>query len=92
MGPSKTPDSFYLYLWRSPNLPGTLYLAKGFATAEALCHGLTEDGYIVRVIQASTDIEFEFREGKLYPSFRADAALLEERSASSSRGVSPVLR
>jgi hypothetical protein len=68
MGPSTLPDSFYLYLWRSPNSPGTLYLAKGFETAEALCRGLTEDGYIVKVIHMATNTEFELCDGKLRPS------------------------
>jgi hypothetical protein len=68
MGPSTLPDSFYLYLWRSPNSPGTLYLAKGFQTAEALCRGLAEDGYIVKVVHMATDTEFELCEGKLRPT------------------------
>lgn len=68
MGPSKSSDSYYLYLWRSVDLPGTLYLARGFETAEALSRGLTEDGYIVKVIQTGTDIEFEVRDGKLCPT------------------------
>jgi hypothetical protein len=68
MEPSSLPDSFYLYLWRSPQLPGTLYLAQGFSTAEALCRGLTEDGYIVKVIHTATDTEYELREGGLRPT------------------------
>ena len=68
MGPSTLPDSFYLYLWRSPNAPGTLYLAKGFQTAEALCRGLAEDGYIVKVVHMATDTEFELCDGKLRPT------------------------
>jgi hypothetical protein len=67
MAPSSLPDSFYLYLWRSPDSPGTLYLAKGFQNAEALSRGLTEDGYIVKVIHMATDTEYEFREGTLRP-------------------------
>ena len=67
MGPTALPDGFYLYLWRSPNAPGTLYLAKGFKAAEALCRGLTEDGYIVKVIHMASDTEFELYEGKLRP-------------------------
>jgi hypothetical protein len=67
MGPLSPPDNFYLYLWRSPKSPGTLYLAKGFETAEALCRGLTEVGYIVKVIHMTTDTEFELRDGKLRP-------------------------
>jgi len=68
MGPSSLPDSFYLYLWRSPNSPGTLYLAKGFSTAETLCRGLTEDGYIVKVVHMATDTEYELAEGTLRPT------------------------
>jgi hypothetical protein len=75
MGPSNTPDSFYLYLWRSPNSPGTLYLAKGFATAEALCRGLTEDGYIVKVIQITTNTEYELCKGKLSPTAQDSPSL-----------------
>jgi hypothetical protein len=67
MGPSSLPDSFYLYLWRSPNAPGTLYLAKGFQTAEALCRELTQDGYIVKVVHMGTDTEYELSEGSLRP-------------------------
>jgi hypothetical protein len=65
MGPSSLSDSYYLYLWRSPNSPGTLYMARGFETAEALCRGLTEDGYTVKVVHTATDTEFELWEGKL---------------------------
>jgi hypothetical protein len=68
MGPSTLPDSFYLYLWRSPNSPGTLYLAKGFQTAENLCRGLTQDGYIVKVVHMATDTEFELCDGQLRPT------------------------
>lgn len=71
MEPSSIPDNFYLYLWRSLNLPGTLYLAKGFETTETLCRGLTEDGYIVKVIQMGTEIEFELFGGKLRPVAQA---------------------
>jgi len=74
MGPSTLPDSFYLYLWRSPNAPGTLYMAKGFETAETLCRGLTEDGYIVKVVHMASDTEFEFSEGRLRPSARSEGS------------------
>ena len=37
MGSSSFSESFALYLWRSPQSPGTLYLAKGFSTAEVVC-------------------------------------------------------
>jgi hypothetical protein len=62
------PDNFYLYLWRSPSRPGTLYMAQGFETAEALCRGLTADGYIVKVIHTATNTEFILCEGKLCPA------------------------
>jgi hypothetical protein len=73
MGPLSPPDNFYLYLWRSSDSPGTLYLAKGFETAEALCRGLTEDGYIVKVIHMTTDTEFELCDGKLRPTVPSSA-------------------
>lgn len=83
MGPSTVQDNFYLYLWRSPNSPGTLYLAKGFETAEALCRGLVEDGYIVKVIHMATDIQYELCEGKL----RSTGAT--PNSGTSDQGISP---
>jgi hypothetical protein len=67
MAPTTFPESFCLYLWRSPDLPGTLYLAQGFETAETLCKELTEDGYIVKVIHAATNAEFELSAGRLRP-------------------------
>lgn len=74
MGPSTLPDSFYLYLWRSPNAPGTLYLAKGFETAETLCRGLTDDGYIVKVVHMASDTEYELSDGRLRPTPRSEAS------------------
>jgi hypothetical protein len=71
MAPPSVLEDFYLYLWRSPDSPGTLYLAKGFENAEALCRGLTEDGYIVKVIHASTNTEFELCDAKLCPTPQA---------------------
>jgi hypothetical protein len=79
MQASRIPDNFCLYLWRSQNCPGTLYLAKDLDTAEALCRGLTEDGYIVKVIHMASNTELELREGRLcriiqgYPSFDASS-------------------
>jgi hypothetical protein len=67
MSPSSFSESFALYLWRSPEYPGTLYLTKGFSTAEALCRSLAEDGYIVKVVHAATDTEYELRDGALWP-------------------------
>ncbi len=65
---SSYPESFALYLWRSPESPGTLYLANGFSTAETLCRSLAEDGYIVKVVHAATDTEYELRDGALSPA------------------------
>jgi hypothetical protein len=84
MGPLSPPDNFYLYLWRSPSSPGTLYLAKGFETAEALCRGLTEDGYIVKVIHMSTNTEFELYQGQLRPTGQSSIT-----EGPSSQGISP---
>jgi hypothetical protein len=67
MGLSGYSDGFALYLWRSPESPGTLYLANGFSTAETLCRSLSEDGYIVKVVHAATDTEYELRDGALWP-------------------------
>jgi hypothetical protein len=92
MAPSSVPEDFYLYLWRSPDSPGTLYLAKGFQTAEALCRGLTEDGYIVKVIQTSTNTEFELCDGKLCPSPQVPSPQSgrgQSGRGPSSRGMNP---
>ena len=67
MGPSSFSEGFALYLWRSPERPGTLYFANGFSTAESLCRSLAEDGYIVKVVHAATDTEYELRDGALWP-------------------------
>jgi hypothetical protein len=68
MGPSSNPANFCLYLWRSPALPGTLYLAQGVEAAEALCRELSDDGYIVKVVHSGTDAEFAMCDGKLCPA------------------------
>jgi hypothetical protein len=60
-------EGFALYLWRSPQAPGTLYLANGFSTAEVLSRILAEEGYIVKVVHAATDTEYELRNGALRP-------------------------
>lgn len=67
MESSSYSESFALYLWRSPQAPGTLYLTRGFSTAEALCRSLAEDGYIVKVVHPATDTEYELRDGALRP-------------------------
>jgi hypothetical protein len=89
MGPSTPPENFYLYLWRSPNAPGTLYLAKGFETAETLCRGLVEDGYIVKVIHMTTDTEFELCEGKLRPTGQNPSSERTPGGGPSNQGMSP---
>jgi len=61
-------DSFCLYLWRSPELPGTLYLANGLEATETLCKSLTEDGYIVKVVHTATNAEFQLNAGRLCPA------------------------
>jgi hypothetical protein len=68
MEPSGLSESFALYLWRSPQAPGTLYLANGFGAAEALCRSLADDGYIVKVVHPATDVEYELCDGTLRPS------------------------
>lgn len=87
MGSFSPSDNFYLYLWRSPNSPGTLYLAKSFQTAEALCRGLAEDGYIVKVIHPITNTEFELCDGKLRPTAQSSAST--PNPGPSNSGMSP---
>jgi hypothetical protein len=60
-------DEFCLYLWRSPDVPGTLYLAKDFEHANAVYSGLIAEGYVVKVVHASTNTEYEMCDGKLLP-------------------------
>jgi hypothetical protein len=67
MAPSSSMESFALYLWRSPEAPGTLYLANGFSAAEAVCRSLAEEGYIVKVVHPATDTEYELYNGALRP-------------------------
>jgi hypothetical protein len=96
MGTSTITENFYLYLWRSSDSPGTLYLAKSFETAEALCRGLTEDGYIVKVIHMATNVEFELHEGRLCPSEQSPSlpgpsGHPPASQGSPSQGMNPVL-
>jgi len=58
-------DTFCLYLWRSLQAPGTLYLAKSIENARAVCAELIAAGYIVKVVQMATNTEFEMRDGSL---------------------------
>jgi len=61
-------DIFCLYFWRSPRAPGTLYLARNLFSAQLVCAELIEAGYIVKVIQMGTDVEYEMRKGHLVVS------------------------
>jgi len=50
-------DAFCLYLWRSVEAPGILYLARGMDSARAVYRELAEDGYIVRAIHMNSNTE-----------------------------------
>jgi hypothetical protein len=65
---SDIDDVFCLYLWRSLEAPGTLYLARCIESAQAVCEELIAAGYIVRVVQMVSNVEFEFRDGALVAS------------------------
>jgi len=60
-------DIFCLYFWRSLQAPGTLYFASNIHSARAVCAELTAAGYIVKIVQMATDIEYELRNGALVP-------------------------
>lgn len=60
-------DEFCLYLWRSLDVPGTLYLASDLGSAEAVYAGLIAEGYVVKVVHAATNTEYEMCEGALLP-------------------------
>jgi FkbM family methyltransferase len=62
-----------------------LYVAQGFETTEALCKGLTEDGFIVKLVHTATNAEFELSAGRLCPS---EGALAREDP---SQGIRPGL-
>lgn len=61
-------EIFCLYLWRSAESPGTLYLARGVHNARAVCAELMAVGYIVKIVEMATNVEFEMRDGRLIPS------------------------
>lgn len=65
--PDHVSDAFCLYLWRSLEAPGILYLARGVESARAVYAELMEDGYIVRAVHMDSDTEYEMREGLLTP-------------------------
>jgi hypothetical protein len=60
-------DVFCIYLWRSLQAPGTLYLARGIYNASAVCAELIAAGYIVRVVQMVTNVEYQLRDEALVP-------------------------
>jgi hypothetical protein len=65
MGSQAIREAFCLYLWRSPDAPGTLYLVGSIHSAQAVCAELFDAGYIVKVVQTATNIEYEMRDGRL---------------------------
>jgi hypothetical protein len=80
-------DVFCLYLWRSLDAPGTLYLARGIQSARAVCAELIAAGYIVRVVQMVTNVEYELQEGALV----ACDARSQRRHSSAARTAQPVV-
>ena len=58
-------EIFCLYLWRSAESPGTLYMARGIHNARAVCAELKAAGYIVKVVEMATNVEYEMRDGAL---------------------------
>ena len=60
-------DEFCLYLWRSLNVPGTLYLAKDLDHAKAVYAGLIAEGYVVKAVHLATDTEYALHNGSLLP-------------------------
>jgi hypothetical protein len=65
---SALQDAFCLYLWRSLDMPGTLYLAKDSDSAAAVYAGLIAEGYIVKVVHAASNTEYQICDGTLLPS------------------------
>ena len=68
VGTSALRDEFCLYLWRSVNMPGTLYMAKDLRHAQAVYAGLIAEGYVVKVVHARTNTEYEMSDGSLLPA------------------------
>jgi hypothetical protein len=84
---SAVNDIFCLYLWRSLDAPGTLYLARGIHSARAVCAELIAAGYVVRIVQMSTNAEYELREGALVA---CGARSPRRHSRSTARAAQPV--
>ncbi len=60
-------ENFYLYFWRSIESPGVRYVARSASAAEAMSQELIREGYIVKIVHAATDTEYEWRQGALLP-------------------------
>ncbi len=60
-------DEFCLYLWRSLESPGILYLARSIDSARTVYAGLEQEGYIVKAVHMDSGTEFEMRDGALQP-------------------------
>lgn len=60
-------DEFCLYLWRSLDVPGTLYLARDLEHAKAVYAGLIAEGYVVKVVHAPSNTEYALCDGALLP-------------------------
>jgi hypothetical protein len=60
-------DEFCLYLWRSLEAPGILYLARSIDSARTVYAGLADEGYIVKAVHMESGTVFEMRDGALLP-------------------------
>jgi hypothetical protein len=60
-------DEFCLYLWRSEEAPGIVYLARSRDSARAVYRAMVDEGYIVKAVHANSGAEFEERNGALLP-------------------------
>jgi hypothetical protein len=67
MPSTESSDVFCLYLWRSVEAPGTVYLARSIQNAEAVCRELIGYGYLVKVLHVASDTEFVLSDGTLAP-------------------------
>ena len=60
-------NEFCLYLWRSLESPGIVYLARSADSARAVYSGLVGEGYIVKAVHTGSGAEFELRGETLVP-------------------------
>ncbi len=63
----KMRNVFCLYLWRSPETPGAVYLADSLQSAQAIYSGLLDLGYIVRAMQLGSNLLYGLEGGELKP-------------------------